>query len=94
MRIIQRIAITRPVATAMFYLGLVLLGVISFQNLEVNMLPDLEFPQLTVITSYPNASPEEVENLITRPISEAVGTVNGVSKISSESLEGISFVFL
>ena len=91
---LQKLTIRRPVATAMFYLALVLMGIISLSNLEVNLLPDLEFPRLTVVTSYPNASPEETENLVTRPLSEAVGTVSGIQKITSESLEGLSFITL
>lgn len=78
----------------MFYLGVMLLGGISLSKLEVNLLPEMEFPRLTVVTLFPNAAPEEVENLVTRPLSEAVGTVSGLESISSESLEGISFVTL
>ncbi len=78
----------------MFYLLLILLGSVSLGDLEVNLLPDMEFPRLTVITNFQNAAPEEVENLITKPLTETVGTVKGIEKISSESLEGVSFVSL
>lgn len=94
MKYLQKIAINRPVTTAMFYLLLILLGLISLKDLEVNLLPDMEFPRLTVITNFQNAAPEEVENLITKPLTEAVGTVKGIEKISSESMEGVSFVTL
>lgn len=94
MKYLQKIAIDRPVTTAMFYLLLILLGLISLKDLEVNLLPDMEFPRLTVITNFQNAAPEEVENLITKPLTEAVGTVKGIEKISSESMEGVSFVTL
>ena len=57
------------------------MGFLSFSELEVNLLPDLEFPRLTVVTRFPNASPEEIENLITRPISESVRTVGGLDRI-------------
>ncbi|MEQ9365509.1 MAG: efflux RND transporter permease subunit, partial [Leptospirales bacterium] len=76
----------------MFFLGLVLMGLIAFRDLEINFLPDLEFPRLTVVTIYPQASPEEVENLISSPITDAVGTVSGIDRITSESIEGVSFV--
>ncbi len=94
MKAIQKFAIERPVTTAMFYLFLILLGLIALKDLEINLLPDLEFPRLTIVTTFPNAAPQEVENLITKPVSEAVGTVNGIEKITSESLEGVSFVTL
>ena len=70
------------------------MGFLSFSELEVNLLPDLEFPRLTVVTRFPNASPEEIENLITRPISESVRTVGGLDRIQSESQEGVSFITL
>ncbi len=92
MRLLQKFAVSRPVTTSMFFLGLVLMGLISFRDLEVNFLPDLEFPRLTVVTIYPQSSPEEVENLISSPITDAVGTVSGIDRITSESIEGVSFV--
>ena len=70
------------------------MGLISLKKLEINLLPSLEFPKLTVVTTFPNAAPQEIENLLTKPISESLGTVSGIEKISSESLEGVSFVNL
>jgi len=92
MRALLTAIIHRPIATSMFYLFLLLLGVISLRGLEVNLLPDLEYPRLTVVTLYSNASPEEIEHLISTPITESVGTVSGIRSVSSESMEGVSFV--
>jgi multidrug efflux pump subunit AcrB len=78
----------------MFYLALMLVGALSFRELKVSLLPNIEYPRITVVTAYANSSPEEIENLITRPISESVGTVAGVEKVLSESLEGVSMVTL
>lgn len=94
MKYLVRLAIHRPVTTAMFYLALILMGIIALFRLEINLLPDLEFPRITIITLYAHAAPVEVENLISKPIAESVGTINGIEKISSESVEGISFVSL
>ena len=94
MRSIQRFCISRPITTAMFYLGLVLMGAISLSRLKLNLLPELEYPRVTVVTLYGNAAPEEIENLITKPISEAVSTVSSIEKVESVSLEGISVVTL
>ncbi len=76
----------------MFYAGVVLLGVIAFQNLAVDFLPSVKIPKLTVQTSYPNVSPEEVENTVTQPLEAALGTVTGVKKVSSVSREGLSII--
>ena len=78
----------------MCYLGIVLLGLLALRDLEVNLLPEMELPRLTIATVYPASAPGEIENLITRPITESVGTVGGLKRIDSESLEGVSFVTL
>ncbi|MBN1533509.1 MAG: efflux RND transporter permease subunit [Spirochaetes bacterium] len=84
--------IRRRVTTAMLYLGICLLGVISLDRLPVQLLPSIEFPKLTVITPYENALPSEIETLVTRYVEEAVSAVNGVVSVQSESLEGLSLV--
>jgi HAE1 family hydrophobic/amphiphilic exporter-1 len=86
------IFIRRRVTTSMIYLGICLVGLISLFKLPVQLLPDIEFPTLTIITPYPNASPSEIEQLITRRIEEAAGSVGGVRDLRSESLEGLSLV--
>ncbi len=84
--------INRKVTTSMIYLGIVLIGVIALQKLPVQLLPNIEFPKLTVITPYENAAPSEIEKLVTRYIEEAVSSVNGVVSVYSESIEGLSLV--
>lgn len=89
---ITSLCIKRPVTTLMFFLGLILLGVISYYLLAQELFPPLIYPQITILTTYEEASPSETESLITRPIEEAVGTVNRVRKVSSISREGNSVV--
>lgn len=84
--------LNKQVSVFMFYLALVLMGSISLTKIEWNLLPDLELPRLTIVTLYPNASPDEVENLVTKKIYDSIGTISGIKKIHSESIEGISFV--
>ena len=78
----------------MFFLGIILLGVIAWNFLPQELLPPLTYPQITVLTTYEGASPQEIESLITRPIEEAVGTVNKVKRVSSISKEGTSIVMI
>ncbi|MDP8233474.1 MAG: efflux RND transporter permease subunit [Candidatus Saelkia tenebricola] len=87
-------SIRRPVTITMFYLGIGLLGVISWMKLSQELYPSISYPQITIVTTYENASPEEVETLITKIMEEAVGTVNGLKKISSLSKEGLSLIIL
>src|SRR5687768_13679418 len=86
--------VNRPVTTSMIYLGVVLLGVISWALMPRELFPSISFPQLTVVTRYGNAAPEEIENLITKVIEESVGTVPNLKRVRSVSKEGISLVTL
>jgi|SoiMethySBSTD1v2_1073268.scaffolds.fasta_scaffold07741_8 HAE1 family hydrophobic/amphiphilic exporter-1 len=85
-------SINRPVTTYMMIATILLLGVIAFMRLPVDLMPEMEFPTLTVATTYQGVAPEEMETLITRPIEEAVGALAGVEKIRSSSSEGQSSV--
>jgi len=76
----------------MLILILILFGGMSFINLGLDMMPDLEFPILTVATAYPGAAAEDVEQLVTRPIESAVARIKGIEKLTSNSSEGLSQV--
>lgn len=89
---LPRIAIQRPVAVAMFFLGVVFLGVLSFVRLPIDLLPDVAYPRLVVYTTDPSAAPAEVERFITEPVEQAVSTVPGVQKVESVTREGQSLV--
>nr|MBU1328651.1 efflux RND transporter permease subunit [Candidatus Omnitrophota bacterium] len=86
------LSINRPVTVIMIFLGIVLMGLISLGRLPQELFPAISYPQLTIVTTYENAAPEEVETLITKIIEEAVGTVGSLKRISSTSKEGISLV--
>ncbi|MGX5913812.1 efflux RND transporter permease subunit [Aliidiomarina sp. Khilg15.8] len=88
------IAVKRPVTVAMFTLAVILFGMVSLSRLAITLLPDLAYPSLTVRTDYNGAAPAEIEQLINRPIEEAVGTVRGVRNITSIARAGQSDVLL
>ena len=87
-------AIRRPVTVTMLVLAALIFGFVSFGRLAVNLLPDISYPSLTVRTEYEGAAPEEIENLISRRIEEAVGVITGLVEVSSISRAGISDVVL
>lgn len=87
-------SIKRPVTVAMFYIAVALLGIYAFSKMGVDLLPDINIPHLLVQTTYPNASPEEIEKLITEPLESTARTVNGLKNITSVSKEGISIISL
>ncbi len=87
-------SIKRKVTISMFTVAILLFGVVSLGRLNVNLLPDLSYPTLTIRTEFEGAAPIEIENLITKPIEEAVGVVKGVKKVRSVSRTGQSDVVL
>lgn len=87
-------SVKRPVTVWMFMLAVILFGMVGFSRLAVKLLPDLSYPTLTIRTMYDGAAPVEVEQLVSKPIEEAVGVVKGLRKISSISRSGMSDVVL
>jgi HAE1 family hydrophobic/amphiphilic exporter-1 len=94
MATITQVAIRRPVATAMAYLVLVVVGLVCVRSLPVDLLPAVEFTQLTVRVSYPNVGPEEIEQIITDRIENEVAGLPNLERVTSESEEGSSRVRL
>ncbi|MGH9457366.1 MAG: efflux RND transporter permease subunit, partial [Thermoanaerobaculia bacterium] len=87
-------SIHRPVATSMFFLILIVVGLVSFRALPIDLLPNIEFTQLSVRVTYPNVGPEEIEQIITDPIENAVSGLPNLERITSRSEEGRSWVRL
>lgn len=72
---LPRFTVTHPVFTAMLMLIMVLLGGFTLMRTSIDLMPELSLPTLTVITTYENASPEEIEELITKPLEEVLATI-------------------
>lgn len=89
---LSALSIRRPVFVLMIICALLVLGLISYGRLPVELFPSVQFPFVTVITSYPGAGPDEVESLITRPIEEQVTSLTNVRRVFSTSAEGSSIV--
>ncbi len=84
----------RPVATIMGFLAAVVFGFVSYSNLPLNLMPDLDYPTLTVRTEFEGAAPGEVETQVSRPLEEALSTVPGLVSLESISRAGVSDVVL
>ncbi|HEY0672687.1 MAG TPA: efflux RND transporter permease subunit, partial [Longimicrobiales bacterium] len=78
-------SIRRPITIAMTYLAVGLLGVAAWRNLPIELLPDTDLPQLSLLAQWPGASPETTEAFLTSPLEAAVQQVRGVEKVESES---------
>ncbi|MCD4817823.1 MAG: efflux RND transporter permease subunit [Candidatus Cloacimonetes bacterium] len=91
---IIKLSIERPVTVLMIYLLIAITGVISFLRLPIDFLPEIGYPQLTIITICQNSSPNEIESQISQPIEEIVSTIKGVRKVTSISRNDVSVVTL
>ena len=88
------VSIKRPVFATMMMVALVVLGVVSYRRLAIDEYPDVTYPIVTVQTSYPGASPEVMMRQVSKPMEEALNTVQGIKEINSSSYEGGSQVRL
>jgi HAE1 family hydrophobic/amphiphilic exporter-1 len=88
------ISIKRPVFATMMMVALVVLGIVSYDRLAIDEYPDITYPIVIAQTTYPGASPEVMMRDVSKPIEEALNTVQGIKEITSTSLEGISIVRL
>ena len=87
-------AIRRPVTTTMVVLALVVFGIIGVTRMQVDFYPDVTLPMVVVATVYPGAGPLEVESEVTDPMEEGLGTITGLTDITSRSTENISAITL
>ncbi|MFH1220242.1 MAG: efflux RND transporter permease subunit [Candidatus Eisenbacteria bacterium] len=88
------ISVRRPVFTTMLVLAFVVLGIFGYYRLAVDLMPDVDFPFVTITTIYPGAGPKETESQITKPIEDAVSTIANIDLMESVSREGVSFVMM
>ncbi|HEU0300197.1 MAG TPA: efflux RND transporter permease subunit, partial [Longimicrobium sp.] len=86
------VSIKRPVFATMMMVTLVVLGIAGYRRLAIDEYPDVSYPVVVAQTSYPGASPEVMEREVSRPIEEALNTVQGIQEITSTSMEGSSMV--
>jgi hydrophobic/amphiphilic exporter-1 (mainly G- bacteria), HAE1 family len=86
------LAVRRRVSVVMAALAVIAFGIVGYGRLTLELFPDITYPSLTVQTEFPDTAPQEVENLVSRPVEEAVGVLRGLQAIHSVSRAGISEV--
>ncbi len=88
------LSVRRPIGVGVLAAMVCVLGAIALQRLTIDLLPAVDFPRINIVTSYEGVGPEEIETLLTRPIEQAVSTVDQVTALEAESAEGMSRVQL
>lgn len=91
---ISKLSIDRPVTTAMMVFVILLVGTVSLLGLPMDLLPEIELPMAIVMVDYPNAAPEEVETMVTKPLEQALASVENMDSLTSMTTEGRSIVMV
>jgi HAE1 family hydrophobic/amphiphilic exporter-1 len=89
-----QVSLKNPVFATMAMLAIVVLGMFSYQRLQVDQFPNIDFPVVVVTAEYPGASPEIIESEVTKKIEEGVNSIAGISALTSRSYEGQSVVII
>ena len=91
---LTRISVNHPVFATMIMVAIMVFGIFSYQRLPIEQLPDIDFPVVAVVVSYPGASPEAVEADIIEPLEEAVNTIAGLDTVRSTAQAGQALVLM
>ena len=91
---IAKFSVKNPVLVNMITIAAVLLGIVFTMKLNREVFPSISFGYVVIVTAYPGASPEEVENVVTTPFEDEIGDVDGIKKLESVSREGVSTIII
>lgn len=91
---LSKFSVRKPYTVVVGIVLIVILGFVSFQDMTVDLLPSMNLPYALVMTTYPGASPEEVEEIVTKPVEQTMATVSNIKDIQSVSSENASTVIL
>jgi len=92
--ILSKFSLKRQITLSMIYAIVIGFSFFSFSQLKLDFFPEIQFPIAGIITNYSGLGPEDVENLVTRPLEEAVSSVKGIEKVNSQSFKGASIITL
>ncbi|MDO9068241.1 MAG: efflux RND transporter permease subunit, partial [Deltaproteobacteria bacterium] len=92
--ILSEFGIKRPVTVFMIFIGVTVIGLVALLNLNIDLLPDMSFPIVAVMTEYPGVGPSEVEAMVSRPMESVVSMVRDVKNVRSTSKEGSSMIIV
>ena len=90
----SKFSVKKPYTILIAVLAVLILGVVSITKMQLDLLPEVNLPYLLVLTTYPGASPEKVESVVTEPLEGSLGTITGVKNVTSFSYENYSMVQL
>ena len=91
---LSKLSVRKPYTVLVAVVLVIVLGILSFSNMSTDLMPDMEFPYAIVMTTYPGASPEEIETAVTKPVEQAMASITNMKQVSSVSNSNMSVVIL
>ena len=91
---LSKFSVKKPYTVLVGIVLIIVLGIVSFTNMTTDLLPDINMPYAVVITTYPGASPSQVEEVVSKPVEQAMATVSNIQNVQSISSENMSMVVL
>ncbi len=93
-KVLSKLSVKKPYTVLVAVVLILVLGFLSFRNMSTDLMPDMELPYAIVMTTYAGASPEEVENAVTKPVEQAMASISNMKEVSSVSNSNVSVVIL
>ncbi len=90
----SKFSVRKPLTVFMAVIVAIVLGVVSYTRMTPDLMPSIDLPYVVVVTSYPGATPEKVETVISKPVEQSMGTLDGIKNITSTSSENVSMIML
>ena len=90
----SQFSVKKPLTVFVAVIAVIVLGVVSFMNMTPDLLPNMDFPYIMIMTTYPGASPEKVEAEVTKPLEQSMSTLEHIKEVTSTSAENYSMVML
>jgi len=91
---LSKFSVKKPMTVLVCVILVIILGIVAFMRMTPDLLPNLDFPYVVVVTSYPGASPEQVETEITKPVEQSMATLDNIADIQSTSSENASILIM
>ena len=90
----EKFSVKKPFTVLVAVIAIIALGVVSYMNMTPDLLPNMDFPYVVIVTTYPGASPEKVEQEVTKPMEQVMSTLEHIKEVSSTSAENYSMLIL
>jgi HAE1 family hydrophobic/amphiphilic exporter-1 len=90
----HKFSVKKPMTVFVAIIAVLVLGVVAYLKMTPDLLPNMDFPYAIVVTAYPGATPEKVESEVTKPLEQAMSTLEHIKNVSSTSAENVSMLTL